>query len=132
MSNHPAELSHAKLSPRLEAKVEAWIADHEPRGHRIWTSCRKDPDGWHVHVDVEKIFEPPVEIAGATEVVQCEGFRIGPWPSRQVARRELRGGVRRIVFEVVRKIQEAGGTVERCDIDVHMPALEPERGGRPN
>lgn len=109
----------------MNEHLERWIDDRDrkPRGFRIETSSRKDPDGWHVHIDVIAVYAPPPGYPAGAEVLDNQGYRIGPWPSRRAARKELRGDVRKIVVGVVRKIREAGGTIERFDLEVHMPEL---------
>ncbi|KKM74371.1 hypothetical protein LCGC14_1401100, partial [marine sediment metagenome] len=49
---------------------------------------------------------------------RVEGIRAGPFPSRQVARQELRGKFRRLVIEAAQAfVKKSGGKFERFEVN---------------
>jgi len=76
---------------------------------------REAEDKWYCVCDVGEI----LATFGNANLEETKGLRVGPFPSRQVARKELRGGFRDAVLEAVRKfIQRSGGKIESFDIGI--------------
>jgi hypothetical protein len=91
------------------------MAEEKKQGKlHLRTYINKDEAGWWVNVDIGEVLSE--EGAAVTEAV--EGFRVGPWPSRQVAREQMRGGVRdAVVGAVQRHLKAMGGTFERFEVN---------------
>lgn len=74
-----------------------------PMMYRARTKIEHDEKGWFC---VFQLFHGPT----AVELVEFEkAIRVGPFPSRQVARAELRGKFRKIVVEAFREFSEQHG-----------------------
>ena len=63
-------------------------------------------------------------------------LRVGPWPSRQVARSELRGKFRECVLEALRDFVAKGNAIDSISYDGHEMPLTllddpPATGGAP-
>lgn len=100
---------------------------------RLRTELAQDEQGWWVEV----LFWWNERAGGGDEPVRPEDdcLRVGPWPSRQVARREQRTGVRRQVVETVQRLVRHGGaTFERFEVDDPELGAELEQrlGERPS
>ena len=81
----------------------------------IRTYTERDDDGqWYCACDVGEI----IAAIRGLEIEEVEGIRAGPFPSRQVARQELRGKFRRLVIEATQAfVKKSGGKFERFEVN---------------
>lgn len=82
---------------------------------RVVTEIAQDDRGWWVEI----LFWWNERAVSLTRPMRPEddGFRVGPWPSRQVARREMRGGVRKLTVDAVQDFAKRyGGKFERFEV----------------
>ena len=81
----------------------------------VTTNIEREAEGeWYCACDIGEVF---AEISGGL-LEQVEGLRVGPFPSRQVARRELRGSFRDCVMSALKAFMEKnGGSFESFEID---------------
>lgn len=86
-----------------------------PQKFRVQTYAEADDDGdWYCHVDLGSIAAQ----LGPISLEQVEGIRVGPWPSRQVARRELRGPFRELVMSALKEfLRKSGGSIQSFEIN---------------
>lgn len=76
----------------------------------IQTYLERDERGWWCVADVGKV----IAETAAHRVEEVSPIRVGPWPSRQIARKELRGDFRKHVLAAVRRfVQKTGGSFEQ-------------------
>ncbi len=82
----------------------------------IHTHLERDAaDKWYCVCDVGEI----LATFGNAHLEETQGLRVGPYPSRQVARKELRGKFRDLVLEAVNKfIRKSGGQIERFNVEI--------------
>jgi hypothetical protein len=90
----------------------------EGRKYHIQTYARQaEPDeepGWYCVCDIGDILAE----AGGTTLEDVRPIVVGPWPSRQVARKELRGEFRRLVIKAVQSFtKKAGGKIASLSFD---------------
>ncbi len=77
---------------------------------RARTYTESDADGWWCCLELSNWLSSEPEDTAAV----APPIRIGPFPSRQAARRELRGDFRRACVDVMQEYaRDHGGTFER-------------------
>jgi hypothetical protein len=88
----------------------------------VQTYAERDERGWWCVCDIGQVLAD----LGWGTVEEVHPLRVGPWPSRQVARQELRGEFRRLVLGAFADYSSRhGGTVERFSINVSDEPGEP-------
>lgn len=85
-------------------------ANEEKPNVRVKTYVERDADGWYCVAGFWFGFRGPVGEAGGREPRDPDdALRVGPWPSRQVAKRELRGAFRKAVFGAMNDLRQKHG-----------------------
>ena len=87
---------------RREQRRQATVAEPaEGRKYHVKTFIRPADDdeepGWYCVCDIGEVL---AEVGGAT-LEEVRPLVVGPWPSRQVAKKELRGPFHKIITEAV-------------------------------
>ncbi len=81
----------------------------------VTTNLEREAEGkWYCVCDIGEVF---AQIDGGL-LEKVEGLRVGPFPSRQVARKKLRGAFRDCVMSAVKEyMRKNDGSIESFEIN---------------